>query len=96
MASELTQQNLIDKIAAIDAQVEVIRAALASGTGSVVYTDHQIGNVSSDGSQQLEGLLAMRKVYQSQLSRWPKDVVTDAATNIEEWGEDSTDYIGDE
>lgn len=98
MADELTEQGLIDKISAIDAEIATITATLGdSGSGAAQYVDYEIGNKSVSGSQRLEGLLKAREVYQSLLKLIPNSVTDHAVYDVEGGtGHDHSEQIGDE
>jgi len=96
MASELTEQNLIDKIADIDASIAAITAELSSTSGAK-HVDYSIGSKSVSASQKLAQLMEVRKTYQDLLSTHPKEIIKDAPYEVNaDTGEDETDLVGDE
>lgn len=86
-------QALIDTI---DTKIANITNVLGDATTGAKYTEHKIGNIEVDGSQQLEQLLKTRELYQKRLDVFPSEVVKDTPYEIDVTGRDFTDYIGDE
>ena len=95
--AELTEDDLISKLATIDAQIATILGTLGtSGSGAAQYVDYAIGNKNVSGSQRLEQLLAAREAYQKLLDRLPKIITRDHGYDIQPGtGEDRTEYNGD-
>lgn len=98
MADELSEQSLIDKIAAIDSQIATITATLGtSGSGGAQYVDYEMGNKSVSGSQRLEGLLKAREVYQNLLKLIPNAATDHAVYDVEGGtGTNHSEEIGDQ
>ena len=61
--AELTEDDLITKVNAIDAQILLITTAIDNDDGAHLV-DHSIGNKTVHGSQKLEQLIKAREIYQ--------------------------------
>lgn len=90
--AELTETDLVNKIADIDAQIATIVAAPGNYIRS--YT---MGNKSVDKTAMLTQLRELRKDYQERLDKMPKVYTKDHGYDVDQkTGEDKTEYIGDE
>jgi len=97
MADALTEQNLVDKIAAIDVAIAAIVTDLtAGGAGAASRTEYEIGQLRVKGAEQMAQLQDARKVYQDLLQTFPKEVTSDTPYEVDIDGEDQTELEGDE
>ena len=96
--SELSESDLITKIADIDAQIATIVATLGtSGSGATQYVDYKIGNKSVNGSQRMEALMKVREHYQELLERVPNSGVDSGVYDVDGGtGKNDSEYQGDE
>jgi len=94
--AELTQTQIEAKISIIDANIETITTALAGGTTGAQFTKYKIGSKEVDGSQQLEGLLKSREMYQKLLDGFPSEKITNVDYDVQTDGDDCTELVGDE
>lgn len=70
--AELTESEIIAKIAAIDADIATITDELGSGgKAGAANLDYDMGNKSVDGTGRLTQLREARKVYQDLLQQLP-------------------------
>lgn len=94
--AELTQAEIETKITDIDSKIATIVDALGTGTDAAQFVDYKIGSKSVSGSQQLEGLREIRKVYQDLLDGFPNEITRDHPYEVSAEGDDETDLAGDE
>ena len=94
--AELTETDLIAKIADIDAKITTITSALAGGTAAAQFTQYSIGSLSVSGNQQLQQLMDARKMYQELLGQVPKETADVAGYDVAIHGDDESDLLGDE
>ncbi len=87
--AELTQAELEAKIAAIDTQIATL---VASPSSIASYT---IGQKSVSKSQVMDGLLKTREVYQKLLDAFPAEGFQRLAIDVDKFGQDQTEYLGD-
>jgi len=70
--SELTESEIIAKLAAIDADIATVTDELGSGgVPGAANLPYKIGNKQVDGSFRLKQLIETRKVYQDLLQQIP-------------------------
>lgn len=94
--AELTEDELITKINAIDAQILTITDAI-SATAGANLVDYSIGGKSVSASQKLKILNEARKVYQDLLEQMPKVIVRSHQYEKEKYtGVDESEFVGDE
>ncbi len=96
--SEITEDQLVSKLAVIDAEIDKIIAVLgSSGQGAVQFTDYTIGSKSVDGSTRLKQLMDARQMYQGMLRAIPKAITRDHGHHVDNLtGFDRAQLIGDE
>jgi hypothetical protein len=94
--AELTQTEIEAKLTALDAQIATLTGTLGSGAGAAAFSDYKIGNLSVNGSQQLEQLIKARDYYQDLLQRIPATTADVSTYDINIDGRDGTDLLGDE
>ena len=96
--AELTESDLISKIADIDSQLATIVATLgASGTGATQYIDYSIGNKSVSGNQRMEQLIKIREQYQALLEKIPKSGTDYGVYDVRPGtGDVESEEVGDE
>jgi|GEM_PF-6576681 len=94
--AELTDTDLIAKIADIDTAIAAAVVALSSPTASAAYVDYTMGGKSVSASQKLAQLQELRKTYQELLNTYPKEIIRSADYDIGRDGADGSDLEGDQ